>query len=66
MKHPFASVDSVMFGSQRLLRALHADEMRRMRETPRDERERHAERASQYRQMMDEFELLRLVGALTR
>ena len=60
---PFADVHSVMYGTQRLLRSLHADEMRRMREAPRDQRETHAERASQYRQMMDQFELARLVGA---
>lgn len=63
---PFSSVSHVQFGCHRLLRALHQDEMRKMREASRDEREQHAERASQIRQMMEHFDMVRLVGGALR
>lgn len=53
---------SVWFGSQQLLRTMHTDEMRKMREAEdRAAREQHAERASRLREMMENSDLVRMV-----
>ncbi len=65
-QHPFDLGGGIHHPSgicQRLLRAFHQDEMR---QAPREERERYAERASQIRQMMDHMEVVRMVGGWVR
>ena len=58
----FANVHSVHLGTRQLLRMLHDDQMRRFRQAPREERERYAEQAAKYREMMSTVDLLGMLS----
>jgi hypothetical protein len=54
----FANVHRVDIGGKRLLRMLHDDQMRRFHQAPREEREKYAEQAAKYREMMTTLDML--------
>lgn len=61
----FSQIHTVSLGGKRLLRMLHDDQMRQFRQAPREEREKYAEQAAKYRDMMSHLDLvgmLRHVG----
>jgi hypothetical protein len=58
----FGSVHSVHLGGRQLLRMLHDDQMRRFRQSPREEREKYAEQAAKYRDMMNNLDLIGMLN----
>jgi hypothetical protein len=58
----FGSVHSVHLGGRHLLRMLHDDQMRQFRQAPREEREKYAEQAARYRDMMNNLDLANLLN----
>jgi hypothetical protein len=62
----FSSVHDVSLGGKRLLRMLHDDQMRRFRQAPREEREKYAEQASKYRDMMSNLDLAGMLNYAAR
>lgn len=62
----FSQVHSVSLGSRQLLRILHDDQMRRFRQAPREEREKYAEQAAKYRDMMSNIDMMGMLQYATR
>jgi hypothetical protein len=64
----FGQVHSVCIGNKHLLsdckpilRLLHDDQMRRFRQSPTEKREKHAEQAAEYRDLMNAADIVNLV-----
>jgi hypothetical protein len=58
----FSNVHSVNLGSKQMLRHLHEDQMKRFRQAPRDEREKYAEQAAKYREMMTTLDIVGMLS----
>jgi hypothetical protein len=58
----FSNVHSVHLGGRHLLRMLHDDQMRRFRQAPREEREKYAEQAAKYRDMMSNWDMIGMLN----
>ncbi|OWK39520.1 hypothetical protein [Fimbriiglobus ruber] len=58
----FSNVHSVHLGSKQILRLMHEDQMRKFRQAPRDEREKHAEQAAKYRDLMSTLDMIGMLA----